>query len=685
MSYCINPNCPNRQNPDDFKCCQACGTPLLVKNRYRLVQPLRTLERSLYIEVFEVDRQGTPKVLKVLKNNDDILLRLFKREADVLISLNYQGIPQVEPGEYFTVELLNNQRQLHCLVMEKIAGQDLEKYLQEHGAISEKLALNWLEQLAKILHEVHQKSLFHRDIKPSNIMLQPDGQLVLIDFGAARWITDTVVENVGDITKVFTHGYAAPEQMEGRALPQSDFFALGRTFVHLLTNKSPQQLSKDLQTKKLIWRDYAPQVSEELADFIDQLMAPSVQNRPGNTTIILQRLKEIRSPSPPPQFNRLGMIFGFSIVLLVGVWIGRNIDTVSPIIPPDPCKSSPYGISAMDFSPDGTHLATASLDKTVRIWKLQGTDKQEKVDCKQHQDGLVAVKFSPPDGKKIATASLDSTARLWTMNNDGKINSRKQPLSHQRTLEYKPPVVAIDFNQNGKYLATASADGMVKIWNTQDERKVDDVNYKKYIKAISLSPDGKNLAVATLDNKADIWGWEADKRIDLPQDNVVELAFHPTNSKLLAVASADGLIKIWEQDTNKFKEIAKINIKPYPTAINFSPDGKFLIILGLNDTRAYLWKWEKNTNDQILTLRHNDIVVSAAFNPTLIDNNYLLATASNNGTVRLWDSDAITLSICDRTVNNLVAIAVNPKNTNFLATSSAEGQINLIDISKKCN
>jgi serine/threonine protein kinase len=88
---------------------------------------------------------------------------------------------------------------VHCIVMEKIDGLDLKQWMKQQGnqPISEKQALNWLKQVADILHLVHQKNYFHRDIKPANIMIRSTGQLVLIDFGTARELTYTYLAEVG--------------------------------------------------------------------------------------------------------------------------------------------------------------------------------------------------------------------------------------------------------------------------------------------------------------------------------------------------------------------------------------------------------------------------------------------------------------------------------------------------------
>lgn len=291
MSYCINPRCQKRQNPDNLQRCQFCGSRLLINGRYLLVKPLRELSQLHTTEIFEVDDRGTAKVLKVLNSDRPKLVELLQQEARVLQKLQNLGVPKVY--EYFTFLPSNETKKLHCLVMEKIEGKNLKQWLEENELMSEPRAIDWLKQLTSILKEVHQAKLLHRDIKPSNIMLRPNGQLVLIDFGTVREITHTYVNKLAlsDITQVYSPGYTPIEQMDGQAVKESDFFALGRTFVHLLTGIYPSELPRNPQTNQLEWRDRAPQISDWFAYLIEELIAPLPQNRPQNAQSILECLK----------------------------------------------------------------------------------------------------------------------------------------------------------------------------------------------------------------------------------------------------------------------------------------------------------------------------------------------------------------------------------------------------------
>ncbi len=288
---------------------------MLLAGKYQATKLMS--DKGSFGDTYEITERGVSKVLKVLKSNKAKAIELFDREYRVLSSLtgeNIAGIPRVED---FFLYAPKSQHTLHCIVMERINGLDLEEYIQQRKrSIDEKTAMNWLSQLTKILQEIHSRGIFHRDIKPSNVILQPDGQLALIDFGAVKEAAMVNIKTGQVHTQIYTPGYAAPEQQQtGGATAQSDFYALGRTFVYLLTEKRPTELynaPRDL----LIWRDQTNGISDNFLDLIDWLMNKDFNQRPNSTKLIFQEIEafkltssglkkdpvpqELAPPPPPP-------------------------------------------------------------------------------------------------------------------------------------------------------------------------------------------------------------------------------------------------------------------------------------------------------------------------------------------------------------------------------------------------
>jgi serine/threonine protein kinase len=289
MSLCINPRCPQPENSAKLLFCVGCSSSLLLVNKYRVVKLMS--DKGGFGNTYEMSKDGIAKVLKVLKSNDDVSIGLFNREFEVLKYLNGQGvkgIPHVE--DLFSYNHNSSSEPLHCLVMERIYGENLEEYIKKiNNYIDETTALLWLSKLTQILKEIHGNRIFHRDIKPSNIILQPDGhQPVLIDFGAAKQAAQNASKPG---TQIFTPGYAAPEQqLVGQASAKSDFFSLGRTFVYLLTKQEPLNLSNNT-SQQCEWRHLTNNISPGLLDLIDRLMQLDPDCRPEYSDAILTEIE----------------------------------------------------------------------------------------------------------------------------------------------------------------------------------------------------------------------------------------------------------------------------------------------------------------------------------------------------------------------------------------------------------
>ena len=332
MSYCINPNCSERCNAEGRKLCQNCGCDLLICDRYRIIKPLRELDGQHHTEVFEIDDGGTRKILKVLTSNRRRLVELFKQESKILAELKHLPISQLD--RHFTFVPDGCYQKLRCLVMEKVEGQNLKQWLKIHGKIGEARAIDWLKQLLAILVRVHQRDIIHRDIKPSNIMIRPDGKLILIDFGTARKQTITYVEKLedSDITRVYSPGYTAPEQLQGQAVNRSDFFALGRTMVHLMTGIYPDDLPKT-NTDRLLWHDKAPQISLPVKKIIDRPISPVCDRRPTASEIfqLLDRLSQRRHLWLWHQFFSKSWQRGIALVFLCSMAIALSLAAIRHI------------------------------------------------------------------------------------------------------------------------------------------------------------------------------------------------------------------------------------------------------------------------------------------------------------------------------------------------------------------
>jgi serine/threonine-protein kinase len=157
---------------------------------------------------------------------------MFEREALLLYKLEHPNIAKVI--DYFVEEGRD------YLVLEYVAGCSLRQYVQANGARDQVQTTKLASQICDILLYLHGQDppIVHRDITPDNIVIKEDGEICLIDFGAANEFVGTMTGTV-----VGKQCYIAPEQFRGKATPASDIYALGCTMYYLITGKDPEPLS----------------------------------------------------------------------------------------------------------------------------------------------------------------------------------------------------------------------------------------------------------------------------------------------------------------------------------------------------------------------------------------------------------------------------------------------------------
>jgi eukaryotic-like serine/threonine-protein kinase len=190
-----------------------------------------------------------------LKNT---IIANFEREANILATLSHPAIPRIY--DYFT----HNERSY--LILEFVEGKDLEAILNEaEEFFPENQVISWGIELCDVLHYLHNhkpEPIVFRDMKPSNIMINPNGHVVLIDFGIAK-----PFEINARGTMIGTEGYSPPEQYRGEASPLADIYALGATLHHLLTQHDPRLEAPFSFSDRPIYK-INPKISKELEKVI---------------------------------------------------------------------------------------------------------------------------------------------------------------------------------------------------------------------------------------------------------------------------------------------------------------------------------------------------------------------------------------------------------------------------------
>jgi serine/threonine protein kinase len=213
-------------------------------------------------------------------------VELAEREARVLATLDHPLVPRY-------IEHFEEGGALY-LVMEKVEGETLDAIIERDGPLSEDEVRRLLASIDRALTYLHGRGspVIHRDIKPRNVVRRPDGTYVLVDFGA---VSELLLRRGGS-TIAGTIGFMAPEQLQGRALPQTDVYAVGATALAALTGTDPDTLPhKGLGVD--VRAALGDRVSPGMTAALEQMLEPDPDKRPTNLSNVLDA---VRSLPPPP-------------------------------------------------------------------------------------------------------------------------------------------------------------------------------------------------------------------------------------------------------------------------------------------------------------------------------------------------------------------------------------------------
>ena len=275
-------------------------------------------------------------------------------------------------------------------------------------------------------------------------------------------------------------------------------------------------------------------------------------------------------------------------------------------------------VEAVAFSPDGETIATASSDKTVKLWDQHGQLKPVEL---KHDGAVLSVDFSR-DGQMIASADDSGVIKLWTA--EGQPIG--QPISTHDTY-----IHSVRFNPKLDLFATASEEGTVQLWDLKGKAIRSPIQaHGAAVRDVDFSPDGTTIATASDDGTIKLWNLYGKSKappIEGHQDSVLSVRFSPDNTKLASSDNA-GTVRIWKTTGEPISMFSsEENSSIYQ--LDFSPDSQYIAGALLNGA-VEVWDIQGNP---IASLRGHSLgVQSVNFSP----NGAVLASASTDNTIKLW-------------------------------------------------
>lgn len=202
--------------------------------------------------------------------NDWAILSRIEKEVEFLLKVNHPSIVKLYAA------FRDDATQNYYIVMELVEGLNIEQYVTKHGAIPEQQAVELMLKILDALQCVHNAHIVHRDIKPSNIMIRPDGNVCLLDFGVAKDMDNNNGSTIpGSI--IGTNGYMSPEQADGFSINfRSDIYSLGCVFYYMLTGHHAfNTLASEFETANAILNNEFPRLSKYksgLSDILQRIL-----------------------------------------------------------------------------------------------------------------------------------------------------------------------------------------------------------------------------------------------------------------------------------------------------------------------------------------------------------------------------------------------------------------------------
>ena len=541
------------------------------------------------------------------------------------------------------------------MIMEYEQGQGFLDYIRSKGQPDERMLLQVFLPILNGLQAVHRAGLLHLDIKPDNIYLRADGPPMLIDFGSARQVargTDTG----GPVA--LTPAYAAIEQYpgQGKQGPWTDIYSIGASLYRCISGSDPvdaltryqaiKQHKPDPLTPatKLEQGGYSAYVCECIdwamqvepsrrpqgaVELQDALMGKGLPTRKPAPAVAASRSKadapsddDASAPVEPRRLN-LWKVVQVTVVALIAVvailvfyQYRDNSDRPQAVL------SAASGAAAdVPVAPRPAPRAAGAAEEPVFYYanpiKLART-------IKAHRDSVNTLALLA-NGAQLASAGADGAIKIWDLQGGQLL----------RTLQgQRRGVNAIAASPDGSLLVSAGNEGALFLWDSSIGKRLATLTgHETDVFSVACSPDGRWLASAGRDRTIILWDMNTRrpaKTFEGHQDAVLALAFSPKSHWLLS-ADKSGQMKRWSVGSGKeITTIASHAGQPI-AAVAISPDGQWFVSAG-GDKQVRLWHAQTDQLKRSMTGSPGS-VNALAFTP---DSQQLIAGGSDY-TLRIWD------------------------------------------------
>ncbi len=275
-----------------------------------------------------LDRRVAVKMIRSGILASDAEVRRFAMEAKAAASLEHRNIVSVFQSGYLDGH--------YYFSMEYVPGVDLAKLIQQ-APLSPQVAARYVRDVARAIHHAHRRGVLHRDLKPANVLITPDDEVRVTDFGLAKQI-DTDSSVTGSGAAIGTPNYMAPEQASGnsdRVRVQSDVYSLGALLFAAITGRAPfcgdsvmQTLMQVIHQPAPTLRSVAPDAPEDLETIVGKCLEKSPEDRYRTAADLADELDAFLDERPitaRPRPWRTRLWHWLQQVPLIAALLGRRV------------------------------------------------------------------------------------------------------------------------------------------------------------------------------------------------------------------------------------------------------------------------------------------------------------------------------------------------------------------------
>src|SRR6266496_2421115 len=491
---------------------------------YRLI---RQLGQGGFADVYlgEHVYLNTPAAIKVLQMRlTDEDKQNFLEEARTIAHLKHPSIVRIL--EYDVVD------SIPFLVMEYAPNGTLRQCHPKGAVLPPASIAPYVRQVAAALQYAHDQKLIHRDVKPENMLLGYKNAVLLSDFGLAV-IAHSSRDRLQTVAGTVT--YMAPEQLQGKACPASDQYALAAVIYEWLTGERLfsgsfiEVASQHVLVPPPSLRGKNPALSPAIDLVIQKALSKNAEQRFANVLEFATAFEQVcKADLPKPHTS-------------APVPMGKLIT---------PYRKHSAPVLSIAWSPDGKKIASASADKTVHIWNA--TSKNPILIYRNHNKSVSAVAWSP-DGSRIVSGSWDTSVQVWHVQSGRKLFTYQGHTSPVYGVAWSP--VNSSSSESSWRLASASGaagkadvDNTVQIWYALTGSNL--LIYRDhfyFVTAVAWSPDGTRIASASDDRTVQVWDATTGETIFTYRGHAKEISsvtWSPNGTRI-ASAGYDTMVHVW--------------------------------------------------------------------------------------------------------------------------------------------